>query len=160
MVDTNGSNGHPKANGQAKNLPESLGDYGGGVSADRVNLQNTRLIERAVRERWPIPEEAREAAIARQAAIATSECSTPRESAVALKTLLHAEGQNMEAEKRALQIAGLLKGADNTQPVEVNIYNDYRQACEALSSKPELLEGFYDGLTDSPPEPGSNGAAS
>ena len=41
-------------------LPESLGDYGEGVSEDRVNLETLRIMKRAVLGGWGIKQEWRE----------------------------------------------------------------------------------------------------
>lgn len=63
-------------------------------------IRDTRLLERAIRERWPMPSEAVRAAIMnRQATEALKPGNSPRETASAAKTLLMADRLNLEAEK-------------------------------------------------------------
>ncbi len=146
------TNGQPETNGQ------SPGGQGGplqNLEEGSGQTSDTRLLARALRERWPIPDEYKKTALDRQAKVATDPKSSNREAAIAFRSLLTAEAQNMEVEKRELQVAGLLSG--DGVPIEVNIYNDYREACNALKDNPEQLEAFYDGLAEAPTEPGSNG---
>jgi len=63
------------------------------------STRDTRLIEKAIRQRWPIPEECRAAIIQRQIDLATSDKVEPRESTSAAKAILAAEAQNIEQEK-------------------------------------------------------------
>ena len=76
--------------------PDSSGDYGGGVSARRVSMTHTRMIERALREGWPIPDEHRPAIVSRQVRIALSKSSSPREATSAARCLVSMEQQNLE----------------------------------------------------------------
>ena len=73
--------------------------------------RDTRLIEKAIRKRWPIPEEMKAAIIARQIAIATSEEAENREATSAAKCLVAMEAQNVADEK-------------GTAGVTVNIQNN------------------------------------
>ena len=77
-----------------QNLPTSLA---------AVGSRDTRLIQRAIKQGWPIPQEFREALVARQIAIATSEECSPRESTSAFRSLLHANAQNIAVENRPLR---------------------------------------------------------
>lgn len=61
-------------------------------------IRTTRMLERAVRQRWPIPEEYKAAIIKRQAKIAVDPKSTARESASAAKTVLAADRLNQSDE--------------------------------------------------------------
>jgi hypothetical protein len=61
--------------------------------------RDTRLIEKALRKRWPIPETYREAIIKRQVAIAIDPKAANRESTSAAKCLVAMEAQNMADEK-------------------------------------------------------------
>ena len=58
--------------------------------------RDTRLIAKAIRQRWPIPDQYREAVIKRQINIAINPESKPRESTAAFKSILQAEGQNLQ----------------------------------------------------------------
>ena len=75
-------------------LPASLVDGG---------VRDTRLITRAIRQRWPIPADKRAALIGRQVEIATSKTVSPRESTAAFKSVLAAEAQNIAIENRPLR---------------------------------------------------------
>ena len=83
-------------------LPDSLGDYGGGVSAKRVRMEHTRMIERALREQWPIPDEFREPVVKRQVRIAIDPESSPREATSAARCLVSMQQQNQEAILKAI----------------------------------------------------------
>ena len=65
-----------------------------------VSVRDTRLIARAIRQRWPIREEIRQALVDRQVAIATSETCNPSESTAAFRSIVAAEAQNIGAEKQ------------------------------------------------------------
>lgn len=64
------------------------------------NLKDTRMIARAIKQRWTIPEQFRDAIIARQVLIATGriEDASPREQTSAFNALLAAEAQNQADE--------------------------------------------------------------
>ena len=57
-------------------------------------ISETRLLEKAVRQRWPIPDEYRLAIMERQARIAIDEDASNREATSAAKCLISAERQN------------------------------------------------------------------
>ena len=61
------------------------------VSDGVDGIRTTRLLERAVRSRWPIPEKYKEAIIKRQVAIAVDAKSKPREASAAARTILAAD---------------------------------------------------------------------
>jgi hypothetical protein len=62
-------------------------------------LKDARLERRALKSRWPIREDVRHGVIIRQSLIATSPDSSPRESSVAARVLLSADGLNLDDEK-------------------------------------------------------------
>lgn len=64
-------------------------------------VRTTRMLERAARQRWPIPEKYKQAIIARQVKIATDANSKPREASAAARTIISADRLNMEEEKQA-----------------------------------------------------------
>ena len=74
-----------------RQLPSSLAATGS---------RDTRLIERAIRQKWPIPDDKRKALIDRQVAVATSEEVSPRESTSAFRSILAANAQNLAADNR------------------------------------------------------------
>lgn len=64
-----------------------------------VPIRDTRLMERALRERWPIPQELRERIVLNLIAIVANKNLSPRERTSAAKALLHADQLNVEQEK-------------------------------------------------------------
>ena len=60
--------------------------------------RDTRMIERAVRNRWPIPDKFREAIIKRQIRVAIDPKSTGREARAAARTIIAADKINLEEE--------------------------------------------------------------
>lgn len=72
--------------------PDPVGDIGG----LRPGIYDTRLIERALRERWPIPDKYREPIINRQVRIAMDPSSSNRESTSAARCLVSMEQQNAD----------------------------------------------------------------
>ena len=70
------------------------------ASLSPVGIRDTRLIELAIRNKWPIREEIREALIERQVAIATSKTVSPRESTSAFRSLVAANQQNIALANR------------------------------------------------------------
>lgn len=64
--------------------------------------RDTRMLERAMRERWPIPERFRGAVIKRLLAIIAKEDAKPREVISASRALFQADTVNIEAEKEVI----------------------------------------------------------
>lgn len=71
------------------------------VSDGVDGVRTTRMLERAARQRWPIPEKYKQAIIARQVKIATDANSKPREASAAARTIIAADRLNIEEEKQA-----------------------------------------------------------
>lgn len=63
-----------------------------------TGTRDTRLLERAVRERWPIPERYKKAIINRQIKIAIDPESSGREARAAARTIIAADKINLEEE--------------------------------------------------------------
>ena len=110
--------------------PETSQGGLGGTSIQTEGIRDTRLIERALRERWPIPYEKRGAIVERQVEIATNgECS-PRESTSAARCLVMMDGQNIEGAKIVTPASG--EGDDpaaNSSPainIQINIPDNGR----------------------------------
>lgn len=74
---------------ELKQLPETILEKG---------TRDTRLLERAVKNRWPIPEKFREAIIRRQIRVALDPKSTGREARAATRTIIAADKINLEEE--------------------------------------------------------------
>jgi hypothetical protein len=64
-----------------------------------MSLGDTRLLERALRERWPISSEFRERIVLHLISIVANKDLSPRERTSAAKALLHADQLNVEQEK-------------------------------------------------------------
>jgi hypothetical protein len=79
----------------------ATGDDGGGSRVQRMH--DTRLMERAIRESWPIPDDLRPTLVRRLAYIMTSDNSSPREITSAAKALLSASKTNLDAINVAIQ---------------------------------------------------------
>ena len=70
------------------------------TSLAAVGIRDTRLITRAIRQKWPIPSDKRAALIDRQVEIATSKEVSPGEATSAFRAVLAANQQNLAAEQR------------------------------------------------------------
>lgn len=81
------------------------------VSDGVDGIRTTRMLERAVREKWPIPDAVREAIIKRQAKIAIDVNSSPREATSAARALISAASHNLEIVK--MEIAEESRGEAN-----------------------------------------------
>lgn len=79
-------------------LPES-GGKGGTALAFGNNTSDTRLVQRALRERWKIPEEIREILPAEMTLLLKDRALSTRERISAAKVLIEADRLNMEQEK-------------------------------------------------------------
>jgi hypothetical protein len=71
-----------------------------------ASLKDTRMITKAIKQRWDIPEIYREALITRQVLIATGRISgtTAREETSAFNALLAAESQNQQDEHKVIDV--------------------------------------------------------
>jgi len=102
----------------------SGGRSGRDEASDDKGIQDTRMLERAVRENWPIPEEARPAIVKRQIRIATKATSR-RESTAAARCLVAMEGQN---QKSQLAADGISDGVNiHTSQIILRVPDNGRQ---------------------------------
>lgn len=100
--------------------PEEEPTGGLGGSALRPNgIRDTRLLERAIRWGWPIPQKYRKPIVERQVRIALDPLSSPREATSAFRSLVAAEQQNVD---RVLRSVGSDKDAGSTTNQQINIY--------------------------------------
>jgi hypothetical protein len=79
------------------NTPPGRGGKGGEYGSQQTS--DTRLVERAIRQRWPIPEDRRPAIMDRLIQVATGEGVSDRNRVVAARALLAADALNMQQEK-------------------------------------------------------------
>jgi hypothetical protein len=119
-------------------LPNFHGAQGG---PEAGQTSDSRLIERAIKEEWPVPEQYRPAIISRQARIAIDPKSSSREASVAARTLMRASEINL----RIIELQ-MPKPATGTQSVNVGIRIDQTTIRDALHEPDDLdyLEGLRD----------------
>lgn len=93
-----GTNGHSH-----ENQPLLSGGQGGPESLSKGPGQtsDTRLIERAIKQRWPIKPEHRAAVVTRMLLIVADKGSSNREAVSAAKALISADSQNQSDEHHA-----------------------------------------------------------
>jgi hypothetical protein len=77
------------------------GTLGGGTRSQR--MKDTRLVERAIAESWPIPNDLRPRLIKRLSRIMGDKNNSPRERVSAAKALLSASKVNLDAITVAMQ---------------------------------------------------------
>lgn len=70
-----------------------------------MSVRDTRMLTRALEQRWPIKPEYREAIIKRLLRVIADPQSSPREVASASKALLAAEKQNQEDEHKLIDVS-------------------------------------------------------
>src|SRR4051812_1112374 len=80
--------------------PEDSGGLGGDSGR---GIRDTRLADRALRERWPIPASLRRPLVARLAGIVTDPAASPREATAAARAILQASKLNLEAVSAAIR---------------------------------------------------------
>ncbi len=78
-----------------------LGGPGPIVNVEVGHIRDTRMVERALRKRWPIKEEHKEAVVTRLMMIVADRKSSNREATSAAKALLAAESQNQGDDHQA-----------------------------------------------------------
>ena len=134
-----------KQNGQPPDVP---GGKGGGCSPNLSPDQtsDTRLAERAVRERWPIPAEVRAKLPAMLAGIIDDAEASPRNKIAAARVLLTADGLNLEQEQR--------DAGGETVNVNVRGAVEVREVVVSTREQADRLPG----LAGAGPVPGRNGA--
>jgi hypothetical protein len=69
-------------------------------------VKTTRLVSRALKERWPIPAALRSALLERMQRLAEDLNASPREVVAAMRTVLEASRVNIEAIAVELQVRG------------------------------------------------------
>ena len=163
-------------NEKSTELPDSLGDYGGGISAKRIHLETTRLLERAIRERWVIDEQHRAPIVQRQVTTATDSEASNREATSAARCLVGMESQNLDVlfkllDKQSPDLVDVQHSSEKRQSIEElqgeDDYLDYlRQRnietdCDAglvcQIAEPRNGQPLENGEAPGPPRPGANG---
>jgi hypothetical protein len=64
-------------------------------------IRDTRLVERALRERWPIPKSSRAVVIAKLVEVMNDSASSPRERVAACRALISASKANLDGIRTA-----------------------------------------------------------
>lgn len=85
---------------------------GGSGGTTAPGIRTTRLIERAIRERWPIPKAIRRPLIERLYEIVEDTASSPREVTSAAKAILSASKLNLET------ITATMKAREHEELIE------------------------------------------
>jgi hypothetical protein len=67
-------------------------------------IRDTRLMARAIEQRWPVPNEMRAGMIRQLMSIIASKDASPREKTSAFKAILAAEKQNQEDEHKLIDV--------------------------------------------------------
>ena len=104
------------------------GGQGGAFEPTAGQTSDTRLQERAIRERWPIKDEYREAIVKRLVAVVVDPQASRRERTAACRALIAAESQNQSDEHLEIKIAQPQANVD----VNVNVNGDSEGGIEVL----------------------------
>lgn len=124
-----------EGNGDAAKPVELVGGFGGPDSLNPDSYRDTRLVERALRQRWPVPKEVRQALIDRQIAIATNPKSAPREATIAFKAILAAESQNQADELQDAKLKQEDRHHEEGETVYVHGPEQQRNRLAAISKR-------------------------
>ncbi len=90
--------------------PEKLGGQGGIEFLDPIHqTSDTRLLEQAIKQRWPIPDDVRLKVGQTMGAIITDGEASIRNKISAIRTLATLDALNLEQEKRDLKIPDRLE---------------------------------------------------
>lgn len=122
---------------ESENEPQKNGGSGADSAVKEMvsdgvdGVRTTRMLERAARQRWPIPEEFKDAIVKRQVAIAINKNSSAREASIAAKCVLEMERQNQADEHKQL---------DKTTPDQHAHTINVNQICDELLENAEFLE--------------------
>src|ERR1700722_5508879 len=92
---------------------------------ERGSVEDTRLIERAVRERWPIPERFRAPVANRQISIAMNPALSAREHTAAARCLVSMDKPNMIKEGLITEAPQI--NVTNIQNALINVPTDQRR---------------------------------
>ncbi len=92
-------------------MSQPEGGLGGNFVPGR-GIRDTRLVERALRERWPIPKAIRKPLVERLAEIVEDTASSPREVISAAKAILSASKLNLET------ITATIKAREHEELIE------------------------------------------
>ncbi len=114
-----------------KKPAETVGGSGG-PCVRPAGRADTRLLERALRERWPIPEKYHLPIIERQIRIAIDPAASPREATSAARCIVSMESQNIEV---------ALKSVDKVLPdkLELGVGAEIRKALDELGQRARIV---------------------
>lgn len=104
------------ANNSTPEEPDDPGGLGGNFYQHDGSTRDTRLIARAIRERWPIAELKRKPIMDRLIALATDENTPYREAIAAAKAVIDADKANQADEHLAIKVLG--QQARETESIE------------------------------------------
>jgi hypothetical protein len=102
----------------------ALGGKGGGCTPNLVptaQTSDTRLLERALRERWQVPEYIRREGPALLAEVITSKRASARNKIAAFRALVQADAQNLEYERTT---GAAPAPPTPASPVNVHVHGD------------------------------------
>lgn len=129
----------------------STGNAQGGLGGESTRgIRDTRMIEKAIRERWPIPEGKRPAIAQMLCDVAESKDASDRGKIAAAKALIEIDKLNMEQERRDLAIPEYHSHAVSV--VEIVEDTNWYGRNPAQNDPPPEGDGASGG---SPVEPGS-----
>ena len=116
--------------------PQCLGGKGGRFLSTAGQTSDTRLQERAIRERWPIKDEHKARIVERLDGIIRSKRASHREVVSASRALISAEAQNQTDDLTLLKL-------DREVPaVNINVASQAPASQEPLIDKPTLAEAL------------------
>ena len=150
---------------QPEPTPEPAGGLGAVVSAE-AGIRDTRLMRKAIEQRWPIKPEYREAVVNRLVRIVADKGASNREAVAAAKGLIAAESQNQVDENGVQPLVNINLGSGaSVQQVMTDV--DYLEFLRVRrlegrgdagvicgAGQPGAVE---DGKASPDPRPGANG---
>lgn len=136
----------PQGPAEAAGEPDDSADTLDGTSIQKRAVADLKLLERAIRERWPMDEAKRLAIIRQIEDEAQKPGMRPRNRVSLVRVLLQMEAQNMQA-----ALAGLNKILPDKHEHEGAVVVEHRATVEELLAQPEYVEFLRGRTEDSEP---------
>jgi len=115
---------------------------------NEMPIRDTRMMARALTQRWPIKPEIREAVVRRLLRVIADPQSSPREVTAAARALMSAEAQNQSDEHKVLDVEHATARDNQLSAIAADLGIDPRLIVDASNETDRGIEGVKESTVE------------